>query len=68
METFQKLHGNQKIIVSDIDPIFTKNIWTELYSCLVTQLTHSTSYHPQFNGKTDTVNKCLEGYLRLFVS
>ena len=24
METIQKLHGNQNIIVSDIDPIFTK--------------------------------------------
>ena len=28
METIQKLHGNQKIIVSDRDPIFTGNFWT----------------------------------------
>ena len=61
METIQKLHGNQNIIVSDRDPIFTRNVWTELFSCLGTQLAHSSSYHPQSNGQTKIVNKCLEG-------
>ena len=28
METIQKLHGNPKIIVSNKDPIFTRNFWT----------------------------------------
>ena len=46
METIQKLHGNPKIIVSERDPIFTGNFWTELFSCLGTQLAHSSSYHP----------------------
>ena len=59
----QKLHGSPNIIVSDRDPIFTGKVWTELFSCLGTQLTHSSSYHPQSNGKTEIVNKCLEGYL-----
>eukprot|EP00253_Pinus_taeda_P026716 PITA_26716 len=68
METIQKLHGNPKIIVSDRDPIFTGNFWTELFSCLCTQLAHSSSYHPQSDGKTEIVNKCLEGYLHCFVS
>jgi hypothetical protein len=40
METIQNLHGVPKIIVSDIDPIFTINFWTELFSCLGTQLAH----------------------------
>jgi hypothetical protein len=35
---------------------------------LGTQLAHSSSYHPQSDGQTDIVNKCLEGYLRFFVS
>ena len=46
METIQKLHGNPIIIVSDRDPIFTGNFWKELFSCLGTQLAHSSSYHP----------------------
>jgi hypothetical protein len=68
METVQKLHGSPKIIVNDKDHIFTKHFWTELFSCLGTQLAHSSSYHPQSDGKTETVNKCLEGYLCFFVS
>ena len=50
MKTVQKLHGTPNIIVSDRDPIFTGNFWTELFSCLVTQLAHSSSYHPQYDG------------------
>ena len=57
METIQKLHGNPKIIVSDKDPIFTGNFWTELFSCLDTELAHSSSYHPQSDGKTKIVDK-----------
>ena len=37
METIQKLHGNPKIIVSNRDPIFTRNFWTKLFSFLGTQ-------------------------------
>ena len=36
MDTVQKLHGNSKIIVYDKDPIFTRNFWTKLFSCLGT--------------------------------
>ena len=68
METNQKLHGNPKIIVSDRDPIFTGNFWTKLFSCLGTQLDHSSSYHPQYHRKIEIVNKFLEGYLHCFVS
>ena len=67
METIQKLHGNPKIIVSDRNPIFTGNFWTKLFYCLGTQLAHSSSYHPQYDGKTEIVNK-LEVYLHFFVS
>lgn len=48
----QKLHGRPKIIVSDRDPIFMGKFWSELFSCLGTQLGHSSSYQPQSDGKT----------------
>ena len=68
MEIIQNNHGNPNIIVSDINSIFTRNFWIELFSCLGTQLAHSSSYHPQSDGQTEIVNKFLEGYLRCFVS
>jgi hypothetical protein len=68
MEKIQKLHGSPKIIVSDRDPIFTGHCWIGLFSCLGTQLAHISSYHPQSDGQIEIVNKCLEGYLRCFVS
>ena len=58
MKIFHNLHGNLNIIVSYIDPIFTRKFWTELFSCLGAQLAHSSYYHPQYDGKTDIVNKC----------
>ena len=54
--------------MSDKDPIFIGIFWTELFSCLGNQLAHSSSYHPQSDGQTEIVNKCLERYLHCFVS
>ena len=68
LENIQKLHGKRKVIVIDHDPIFTSHFWKDLFSCLGTQLAHSSSYHPQLDGKNEVVNKCLEGYRRCFTS
>jgi hypothetical protein len=59
MEIVQKLHGILKIIISDRDPIFTRNFSTELFFCLGTQLAHISSYHPQSDGKIEIVSKFL---------
>ena len=67
VDRIQNLHGSPMVIVSGRDPIFTGNFWTELFSCLGTQLAHSSSCHPQSDGQTKIVNKCLEGYLHCFV-
>ena len=64
METVQKLHGNPKIIVSDRDPIFIGNFWTKLFSCLGTQLAHSSSYHPQSDGQTEIVSWRKKSFVR----
>jgi len=68
MDQIFKLHGMPTSIVSDHDLTFTGNFWQELFKLQGTQLQLSTSYHPQTDGQTEAVNKCLETYLRCFTS
>jgi len=68
MDQIFKFHGMPTSIVSDRDPIFTSNFCQELFKLQGTQLQLSTSYHPQIDGQTEAVNKCLETYLRCFTS
>jgi hypothetical protein len=68
MDQVFKLHGMLESIISDHDPTFTSNFWQELFKLQGTQLHLSTTYHPQTDGQTEFVNKCLETYLRCFAS
>jgi hypothetical protein len=63
-----RLHGLPQNIVSDRDNGFIDTFWRELFRLVGTELTPSTSYHPQTNGKIEIVNKWVEGYLRNYVS
>lgn len=64
LDNIYKLHGLPVSIVSDRDAVFTSTFWQELFKLQGCQLHLSTSYHPQTDGQTEIVNKCLENYLR----
>ncbi|KAK3036750.1 hypothetical protein RJ639_029715 [Escallonia herrerae] len=63
-----KYWGMPQDIVSDQDSRFTGNCWTELFKLFGSQLSMSSSYHPESDGQTERFNSMLEKYLRHFVS
>jgi hypothetical protein len=68
MDQVFKLHGMPHSIVFYRDPTFTSNFWQELFKIQATELHLSTTCHPQTDGQTEVVNKCLETYFRCFAS
>jgi hypothetical protein len=68
MDNIFKLHGMPDTITSYRDPIFVSRFWSEFFKLKGVVLNKSTTYHPQSDGKTEVVNKCLETYLRCMCS
>ena len=59
-----RLHGFPDSIVSDRNPIFTGNVWHDLFQQAGVKLRMSTAFHPQTDGQSEAVNKTIAMYLR----
>ncbi|MBW0479614.1 hypothetical protein O181_019329 [Austropuccinia psidii MF-1] len=58
--------GVPKIIISNRDPKFTSEFWTNLYDMLGTKFSFFTAYHPQTDGLAERMIKTMEDILRRF--
>jgi hypothetical protein len=59
-----QLHRFPMSTVSDQDPVFTGNVWHDLFKLAGVTLRMSTTFHPQTDGQSEVVNKIIAMYLR----
>lgn len=59
-----RIHGLPISILSDRDTKFIGHFWRTLWQRLGTNLSFSSAYHPQIDGKTKVVNRTLGNLLR----
>ncbi|MBW0545946.1 hypothetical protein O181_085661 [Austropuccinia psidii MF-1] len=58
--------GVPKLIISDMDPKFKFEFWTNFYDMLGTKLSFSKAYHPQTDGIAERMIQTMEDILRRF--
>ncbi|MBW0513314.1 hypothetical protein O181_053029 [Austropuccinia psidii MF-1] len=58
--------GFPKIIISDRDPKFKSEFWTNLYDIPGTKVEFSKAYHPQTDGLAERMIQTMEDILRQF--
>ncbi|CDJ53288.1 hypothetical protein EBH_0006870 [Eimeria brunetti] len=62
-----RYHGFPDVLVSDRDPRFQSEVWSQLFSRFNITRAMSSSYHPQTDGQTERVNRTLEQMLCTYV-
>ena len=62
-----RLHRVPVSIVSDRDPRFTTHFWKSFQKAMGTQLTMSTAFHPQTDGRSERTIHVLKDMLRACV-
>lgn len=62
-----RLHGLPETIVSDRDPKFTSQFWSETHRLLGVKLARSTAFHPQSNGASERMIRKVSQILRTVV-
>jgi imidazoleglycerol phosphate dehydratase HisB len=63
-----RLHGLPRSIVSDTGTKFVGHFWRTLWKRMGTNLSFSSTYHPQKYGHSEVVNKSLGNLLRSLVT
>ena len=63
-----RLHGAPANTVSDRDPFFTSKFWSKFLHQLGVSQSLTTAYHPQSDGQSEVLNRCIEHYLRATTS
>ena len=59
-----RLHGVPLFIISDRGPQFTSHFWKSFQKSLGTQISLSTTFHPQTDGQVERTIQTLEDMLR----
>jgi hypothetical protein len=62
-----RAHGVPKTLLTDRDPRFTSDLFSEISKLLGVKQAMSTAFHPQTDGQTERVNRVVEEMLRHFV-
>jgi hypothetical protein len=67
MSQVVRLHGLLEMIVSNHDPKFTSQFWSEKHQLLGVKLSKSTVFHPQLNGASERMIRKISQILRTAV-